>query len=39
MKAYYFEGDMGNKVIQKEIPADMMADAQESITTNSSNAS
>ena len=28
MKAYYFEGDMGNKVIEKEIPADMMADAE-----------
>lgn len=28
MKAYYFEGDMGNKVIEKDIPADMMADAE-----------
>jgi hypothetical protein len=28
MKAYYFEGDMGNKVIEKEIPEDMMADAE-----------
>jgi elongation factor G len=28
MKAYYFEGDMGNKVIQKEIPEDMIADAK-----------
>lgn len=28
MKAYYFEGDMGNKVVQKEIPENMMADAQ-----------
>ena len=28
MKAYYFEGDMGNKVIQKEIPENMMADAK-----------
>lgn len=28
MKAYYFEGEMGNKVIEKDIPADMMADAQ-----------
>ena len=28
MKAYYFEGEMGNKVIEKEIPADMLADAQ-----------
>ncbi len=27
MKAYYFEGDMGNKVVQKEIPENMMADA------------
>jgi elongation factor G len=27
MKAYYFEGDMGIKVIQKEIPENMMADA------------
>jgi len=28
MKAYYFEGDMGNKVIEKEIPEDMLADAK-----------
>jgi elongation factor G len=28
MKAYYFEGEMGNKVIQKEIPADMLEEAQ-----------
>jgi elongation factor G len=29
MKAYYFEGDMGTKVVQKEIPAEpMKADAQ-----------
>jgi len=28
MKAYYFEGDMGNKVVEKEIPEDMKADAQ-----------
>ncbi len=28
MKAYYFEGEMGNKVIEKEIPEDMMADAK-----------
>jgi elongation factor G len=28
MKAYYFEGEMGNKVVEKEIPADMMADAE-----------
>ncbi|MEI6022946.1 MAG: elongation factor G [bacterium] len=28
MKAYYFEGDMGIKVIQKEIPENMMAEAQ-----------
>jgi elongation factor G len=28
MKAYYFEGDMGIKVIQKEIPDNMMADAK-----------
>src|SRR6202000_2951516 len=27
MKAYYFEGDMGNKVIEKDIPENMMADA------------
>ena len=28
MKAYYFEGDMGNKVLQKEIPENMMAEAK-----------
>jgi elongation factor G len=28
MKAYYFEGEMGNKVIEKEIPENMMADAE-----------
>ncbi len=28
MKAYYFEGDMGNKVIEKEIPESMLADAE-----------
>jgi elongation factor G len=28
MKAYYFEGEMGNKVIEKEIPENMKADAQ-----------
>jgi elongation factor G len=28
MKAYYFEGEMGNKVIEKEIPEDMLADAE-----------
>jgi len=28
MKAYYFEGEMGNKVIEKDIPEDMKADAQ-----------
>ncbi|MDB5255076.1 MAG: fusA [Candidatus Nomurabacteria bacterium] len=27
MKAYYFEGDMGSKVIEKDIPENMMADA------------
>ncbi len=27
MKAYYFEGEMGNKVIEKEIPEDMKAEA------------
>ncbi|MCR4279252.1 MAG: elongation factor G [Candidatus Zambryskibacteria bacterium] len=26
-KAYYFEGEMGNKVVEKEIPEDMKADA------------
>jgi elongation factor G len=28
MKAYYFEGDMGNKVVEKEIPADMLEQAK-----------
>jgi elongation factor G len=28
MKAYYFEGDMGSKVIEKDIPAEMMEDAK-----------
>ncbi|CCK80268.1 elongation factor G [Desulfobacula toluolica] len=28
MKAYYFEGDNGEKVVTKDIPADMMDDAQ-----------
>ncbi len=28
MKAYYFEGEMGNKVIEKDIPENMMADAK-----------
>jgi elongation factor G len=27
MKAYYFEGEMGNKVIEKEIPAELRAEA------------
>jgi elongation factor G len=27
MKAYYFEGEMGSKVIEKDIPENMMADA------------
>src|SRR3990167_5976432 len=27
MKAYYFEGEMGNKVIEKEIPENLKADA------------
>jgi elongation factor G len=27
MKAYYFEGEMGNLVIEKEIPAELKADA------------
>ena len=27
MKAYFFEGNMGNKVIEKDIPAEYMADA------------
>ncbi len=28
MKAYYFEGEMGNKVIEKDIPEELKADAQ-----------
>lgn len=28
MKAYFFEGEMGNKIIEKEIPADMMDEAK-----------
>ena len=28
MKAFYFEGEMGNKVIEKDIPEDLMADAK-----------
>ena len=28
MKAYTFEGDMGNKVVEKEIPEDLKADAE-----------
>ncbi len=28
MKAYYFEGDMGNKVVEKEIPENLKADAE-----------
>lgn len=28
MKAYYFEGEMGNKVIEKDIPENMMEDAK-----------
>jgi elongation factor G len=28
MKAYYFEGEMGSKVVEKEIPADLMEDAK-----------
>ncbi len=28
MKAYYFEGEMGNKVVEKEIPAELKADAE-----------
>ena len=28
MKAYYFEGEMGNKVIEKEIPEDLRTDAE-----------
>lgn len=28
MKAFYFEGEMGNNVIEKEIPADLLEDAK-----------
>ncbi len=28
MKAYYFEGEMGSQVIEKDIPENMLADAQ-----------
>jgi elongation factor G len=28
MKAYYFEGEMGNKVVQKDIPENLKADAE-----------
>src|SRR3989344_5441831 len=28
MKAYYFEGEMGNKVIEKEIPEELKAEAE-----------
>jgi len=28
MKAYYFEGEMGNKVIEKDVPENMMEDAK-----------
>ncbi len=28
MKAYYFEGDMGNKVIEKDIPDELKAEAE-----------
>jgi elongation factor G len=28
MKAYYFEGEMGNKVIEKEIPAELLEEAK-----------
>ncbi len=28
MKAYYFEGEMGNKVIEKDIPENMLAEAK-----------
>ncbi|MEX2029338.1 MAG: GTP-binding protein, partial [Candidatus Paceibacterota bacterium] len=28
MKAYYFEGEMGNQVVVKEIPAELIADAE-----------
>lgn len=29
MKAYHFEGDMGNKIIELEVPADLLARAKE----------
>src|SRR3990167_1003830 len=28
MKAYYFEGEMGNQVVEKEIPESLLADAE-----------
>jgi len=28
MKSYYFEGEMGSKVIEKEIPENLKADAE-----------
>ncbi len=28
MKAYYFEGEMGNKVIEKEIPENLKVEAE-----------
>ncbi|MFA6315165.1 MAG: elongation factor G [Candidatus Paceibacterota bacterium] len=28
MKAYYFEGEMGNQIIEKEIPAELLDDAK-----------
>jgi len=28
MKAFYFEGEMGNKIVEKEIPENMLADAK-----------
>ncbi len=28
MKAYYFEGEMGNKIVEKEIPDELAADAK-----------
>ncbi|HBM45382.1 MAG: Elongation factor G [Parcubacteria group bacterium GW2011_GWF2_38_76] len=28
MKAYYFEGEMGNKIVEKEIPENLLADAK-----------
>ncbi|MEQ1623012.1 MAG: elongation factor G, partial [Methylococcales bacterium] len=28
MKAFYFEGEMGNKIVEKEIPADMLDEAK-----------